>query len=92
MSADSLARPYNNKTDASALAHAHPSCVVLAWGASVHIYIPIPSATWRTVVCVRIRYSVRNSFFATAGIDRTVRLWNADSCSLLETLWGPSAP
>eukprot|EP01049_Picozoa_sp_SAG25_P000382 SAG25_NODE_13_length_24452_cov_18.893976_14_plen_610_part_00 len=36
-------------------------------------------------------YSARNSFFATAGIDRTVRLWNADSCSILETLTGHKA-
>eukprot|EP01050_Picozoa_sp_SAG11_P022317 SAG11_NODE_4190_length_2022_cov_1.844514_1_plen_588_part_10 len=36
-------------------------------------------------------FSARNSFFATAGIDRTVRLWNADSCSVLEALLGHKA-
>ena len=33
-------------------------------------------------------YSARHSCFATAGIDRTVRLWNADSCGMIETLSG----
>jgi WD40 repeat protein len=36
-------------------------------------------------------FSARSSFFATAGIDRTVRLWNADSCSVLENLLGHKA-
>ena len=36
-------------------------------------------------------FSARNSFFATAGTDRTVRLWNADSCSVLDTLLGHKA-
>lgn len=33
-------------------------------------------------------YSARHSCFVTGGIDRTVRLWNADSCGLIETLAG----
>lgn len=36
-------------------------------------------------------YSARHSCFVTAGIDRTVRLWNADSCGIIETLSGHKA-
>jgi len=36
-------------------------------------------------------YSARHSCFATAGIDRTVRLWNADSCGIIEVLSGHKA-
>jgi WD40 repeat protein len=36
-------------------------------------------------------YSARHSCFVTGGIDRTVRLWNADSCGMIETLSGHKA-